>query len=68
LERNGSREETLFRWERRSIKSSLKVENTITSRDRVCKVGSARTGELGRLQLVLNLDLGDWREFKEMIL
>ncbi|GAA5988529.1 hypothetical protein JCM5350_005378 [Sporobolomyces pararoseus] len=43
------------------------METTLTGRDRVQEVGRVRDGQLGRLQLVGNLDLGDGGEFKEMI-
>ncbi|GAA5993396.1 hypothetical protein JCM5350_002164 [Sporobolomyces pararoseus] len=49
-------------------KSSLMVEITLTSRDRMYKVGSARAQVLGGLQLGINLDLGVWRELTEMII
>ncbi|GAA5988526.1 hypothetical protein JCM5350_005377 [Sporobolomyces pararoseus] len=44
------------------------VEITLTSRDGVYEVVTARDGVLGGLQLVVNLDLGDWRELLKVII
>ncbi|GAA5986211.1 hypothetical protein JCM5350_006542 [Sporobolomyces pararoseus] len=43
------------------------VEITLTDRDGVVEEITARTRVLGGLEVVVNLDLGDWGEFKEMI-